>query len=167
MLTIQKGVTEGIKGLLRSLLEDNKVSAVLTLMKDSGSGAVNYSLITDPEMMENADPFYPIMPNNAGKLLSHMTKVEPFREPVAVVLRSCELRAFVELIKRLQGSSANIVTISSTCAGVLPLKKFTGGKPENDLKAYSRQLLNLTHRTSEYMARRVALHRSWLALLTI
>ena len=52
MITLQKGAGEGVKDLLRSLLEDKKVSAVFTLMKDERTGAVNYSLITDPGQLK-------------------------------------------------------------------------------------------------------------------
>ena len=136
VLKINEGVTEGITSLLRTLLEEKKIRAVLTLIKEDPSGNVTYSLITDPEKLKDAVPFYPLMPQNAGKLLSRITLIEPFSDTVAVVLRPCELRAFVELIKRMQGSLINVVTISYACPGVYPLKMFAQGEVENQLSDY-------------------------------
>lgn len=136
VLNIQKEITEGLKELLRYFLQEKKVHAVLSLKKGDSSGAVNYSLISDPEKLKDAVPLYPLMPNNAAKLLSRMTMREPLKEPVAVVLRPCELRAFVELVKRQQGSLENVVTISSICSGVYPIKMLTEGKVDNLLADY-------------------------------
>jgi formate dehydrogenase subunit beta len=130
VLKINKGITEGIKEFLRYLLEEKKVRAVFTLRRENPTGAVNYSLISDPKKLEDAVPLYPVMPNNAGKLLSHLTLSAPLTEFIAVVIRPCELRALVELIKRKQGSMANMVIISSVCAGVYPLKKLAQGEED-------------------------------------
>jgi formate dehydrogenase subunit beta len=62
------------------------------------------------------------MPVNLAKQLSQFTLMEAATEPIAVVLRPCELRAFVELVKRTQGSLKNVLFISSTCGGVYPLE---------------------------------------------
>lgn len=136
VLKINEGITEGVKKLLRHLLEEKKVRAVLTLRREEQSGTVSYCLITDSEKIKEAVPLYPVMPNNAGKLLSVITSKEPFSEPVAVVLRPCEIRAFVELVKRRQGSMDNVVTISSICTGVYPLKRFAREEIDKQLDNY-------------------------------
>ena len=135
MLKIHKGISDGILHVLHNLLEEKKVRAVLTLMQDE-SGTVSYSLISDPEKLEKAVPLYPVMPNNAGKLLSTLTLKEPFKKPVAAVIRPCELRAFVELVKRMQGSPENLVIISSVCSGVFPLDNYVQGEVDKQLNNY-------------------------------
>ena len=52
VLKINKGVTEGVTSLLRTLLEEKKVRAVLTLMQESPSGNVTYGMITGPGQAE-------------------------------------------------------------------------------------------------------------------
>lgn len=124
-LRIKKGIGDGIKEFLRFLLEKNKVDAIfaLTKMQDGFS----YSLIKDKKIIDDVNPFYPFMPANAGKLLSRLTLIEPLRKPILAILRPCELRGFVELIKREQGSSENIFFMSFTCPGVFSLKKYSLG----------------------------------------
>ena len=126
-LRINKGLDQGIIELLRFLIQNEKIKGAFTLKRINEQGAVSYSLITDSDELESAVPFYPFMPMNAGKALSTFALEKAPDEPVAAVLRPCEIRAFVELVKRVQGSLDNILLISLTCGGVYPLKSGTNG----------------------------------------
>jgi formate dehydrogenase subunit beta len=106
------------------------------LVKPEDTDGVFYSLITNPEMLKYAVPFYPLMPSNAGKVLSQLTLVEPASKPIAAIIRPCELRAFTELQKRSQGDSGNFLFISSTCGGVYPLKTAVTRNIEGGLDDY-------------------------------
>lgn len=136
VLKLNKGAEEGVRGLLKFLLESGKVKGVFTLSKMDKNGAVAYSLIADPEALEDAVPLFPLMPASAAKLLSHLTLIEPATEPIAAVVRPCELRAFIELVKRSQGSLENLLFISSTCGGVYPLEMATNGRIAERLTQY-------------------------------
>jgi formate dehydrogenase subunit beta len=135
VLKSNKGTEECLLGFLRFLLESSRVSGVFSLRKEGQSG-VAYSLITDPEALKEALPLIPLMPASAAKVLSRLTLVEPANQPVAAVVRPCELRALTELIKRSQGSLDNILLISSTCGGTYPLKRAVDGNIEEKLPAY-------------------------------
>jgi len=121
-LRTTQGAQDSIVELLRHLMAKEHIRGVLALRRLGNSGAMNYELITKCERLDEIEPFHPVMPANAGRLLSKLTLNGAFDEPIAAVLRPCELRAFVELVKRQQGDPTNILTISSTCAGVLPLE---------------------------------------------
>ena len=136
VLRINKGSEEGLKELLRFLLENGKVKGVLTLRKMGEYGAISYSLITNPDDIDSTLPLFPLMPVNLGKQLSLLTLMGPAADPIAVVLRPCELRAFVELVKRTQGSLENILFISSTCGGVYPLEMAVEGNIAEHLPEY-------------------------------
>ncbi len=136
VLELNKGIEEGLLGLLKFLLESGKVSGVITLTKVSETNAVAYSLITAPDILGNALPLFPLMPANAGKLLSRITLMGPADKPIAVVMRPCELRGLVELLKREQGSLENFLFISATCGGVYPLKTAVNGDIAEKLPQY-------------------------------
>jgi formate dehydrogenase subunit beta len=136
VLKLNKDAEAGVRELLRSLLESGKVKGVFTLRKAGQSGGVTYSLITDPAALEEALPLFPLMPANAAKVLSRLTLVEPANQPIAAVVRPCELRALTELIKRNQGSLDNLLLISSTCGGAYPLKMAVSENIEEKLPAY-------------------------------
>ncbi|MGB7297376.1 MAG: 4Fe-4S dicluster domain-containing protein [Candidatus Aminicenantales bacterium] len=112
------------------------MKGIFTLKKMNESGAVAYSLITNPEELEKADPLYPLMPVNAATVLSEMSLREAVSEPIAAFLRPCELRAFTELVKRAEGSRENLLLISPTCSGVLRLSSSTDGRREKQTAAY-------------------------------
>ncbi|HEC81786.1 MAG TPA: coenzyme F420 hydrogenase, partial [Thermoplasmatales archaeon] len=136
-LKINKDVGQGILEVLKILLEKGRVKGVFTLKKINNEDAVAYSLITKLDELNDAVPFYPLMPTNAGKLLSRFTLKGGSKEPVAAVVKPCELRAFIELVKREQGSLENIFFISATCGGVFPLEmSVDGGVVEKNLSKY-------------------------------
>jgi formate dehydrogenase subunit beta len=136
VLNLNKGAEEGVRELLKFLLESGRVKGVLTLSKLNKNGAVAYLLITDPAALEDAVPLFPLMPANAAKLLSRLTLTGPATEPIAAVVRPCELRAFIELVKRSQGSMENMLFLSSTCGGVYPLELATDGGIAEKLSEY-------------------------------
>lgn len=136
VLTVGRSVEAGLRQLLSFLLENDKVKGIITLRKMGEHGATSYSLITDPHDLESTMPLFPFMPVNLAKQLSRLTLVDAATEPIAVVLRPCELRAFVELFKRTQGSLDNILFISSTCGGVYPLETAVEGNIEERLPGY-------------------------------
>lgn len=139
LFKIDKSTDEGVRLLLKDLLETGKISAVFSLKKLGENGAVSYSLIADPAELDGSLPLYPLMPGNAGNLLSHFTLDKGSQEAVAAVIRPCELRAFIELVKRKKANLDNITIISPTCNGVYPLEYAVTGKVEKNLLEYMEQ----------------------------
>ena len=135
-LKINKNVEQGILELLTFLLDSGKVNGVFTLKKINKEGTVAYSLITRSDELKDAVPLFPLMPVNAGKLLSRFSLRGKSNKPVVAVVKPCELRAFIELVKREQGSLENIFFISSTCGGVYPIEMAVDGAVENNLSKY-------------------------------
>ena len=141
-LKINKGVEEAVRDLLESLLKAEKIQGAFTLRKMNDNGGVAYSLISNVEDIQNARPLYPFMPVNAGKVLSDFTIEGSTTQPVAAVLRPCELRAFIELVKRIQANPANILLISVTCGGVYPLKSLADYKDSDRQSEYWQSVKN-------------------------
>ena len=135
-LMMNKNVEQGILEFLKFLLDSGKIKGVFTLKKINKNGAVAYSLVSKSSELKDAVPFYPLMPVNAGKLLSRFTLRGASTEPVVAVVKPCELRAFIELVKREQGSLENLSIISSTCGGVYPLEMAVDGTVEKNLSKY-------------------------------
>ncbi|HAZ31750.1 MAG TPA: formate dehydrogenase, partial [Dehalococcoidia bacterium] len=59
----------------------------------------------------------PVMPVNAAKIVSTLTKVAPSEKKIGVILRSCELRALTELVKLKQADLTNLILIGIDCLG--------------------------------------------------
>jgi formate dehydrogenase (coenzyme F420) beta subunit len=138
-IIIDTSPSRGVTGLLAYLLESKKIDAALTMRRISENGSYDLGLITDAAGLEEAVPLIPVMTVNAGKALS---SVSTSGKRLAVVLKPCELRAFVELVKREQGSFENILVISYTCGGVFPLDLAAAGQIEEFLPKYEKTILN-------------------------
>ncbi len=126
---------EGLKRMLRILLESGRVSGVFALANTEG-GKLAYELITDPARIEGAVPLHPLMPVNLGSILNRFTMMGPTSQKIAVVIRPCELRAFVETVKRRMSHADNLCFISYTCGGVFTLKSTVNVDLEERLPNY-------------------------------
>jgi formate dehydrogenase subunit beta len=133
---IEGDVAEGLRKLLSDMLESDLVAGVFALRRLDPGGAVGYSLTADPAKVADLLPFHPLMPAQGGRVLGRLTGTEALAEPVAALLRPCELRAFVELVKRHKGNLENLLLISCTCPGVYPLSASLDGGLGSKLEAY-------------------------------
>lgn len=125
-----KGLEEGLQDLWRELLERGVVKAILVPMEMEG-GLVAPGILTDPKRAGESRALAPYMPVNAARVLQMMTKTMPPSDKLAVVLRSCEARAVVELVKLKQISLENLIVMSIDCAGTYSVeeyKKLLAGK---------------------------------------
>jgi formate dehydrogenase (coenzyme F420) beta subunit len=132
-IKLNKTPLESMKEILGNLLKEGKVSAVFSLRKINNKNSVDYGLITDAKELENIDPFYPVMPANAGQLLSRFT---PLEKPIAAIVRPCEFRAFIEMAKREQGSMDNFLFFTYSCSGVYSLADNQKNNVKSRLEEY-------------------------------
>ncbi len=101
--------------IFKGLLEKHVVSAILSPAKQS-SGIVKQTLIVDPEKLGHVDPFAPIIPVNSAKIASSLTG-KPSGKKIAMVMRSCEVRAAIELVKLNQVNLEDVLLIGLDCFG--------------------------------------------------
>ena len=113
-----KDPVAALQGFLASLLENGVADAVFTMRQRPGESAVMPALITDPAKMTQANPLCPAYPLSGARLLSRLTHGES-QGTIAAVLRPCELRAFVELIKLNQASQEGLLLIAVDCFGAM------------------------------------------------
>lgn len=122
MATIRKFETKGqpllesLQQLLRSILEMKDISAILVPRRLPMKNMVMPTLITDPECLDGIDPLAPAFPMNTARIVSRLTR-KPMGGKVVAVLRPCEIRAFVELVKLKQGLTDDIIILSIDCLG--------------------------------------------------
>lgn len=113
-----RGLVGAVQAFLRMLLERGEAKAVLVARHIQGGTAVMPALVSDVERLGEADPLAPAFPLNAAKVVSRLTR-KPVGDRVAVVLRPCEIRAFVELVKLKQGSVDDLLIIGLDCPGAM------------------------------------------------
>ncbi|MEW6218646.1 MAG: formate dehydrogenase [Thermodesulfobacteriota bacterium] len=110
---------------LAQLLEKGVVTGVAVPVWTSDRCA-SYQLLTAPALLAQADPFAPVMLRNAAEQLAELSR-QGLSQPVALVLRSCEMRALVELAKLKQANLANCLLVGADCLGTMPVTTLTEG----------------------------------------
>jgi formate dehydrogenase subunit beta len=115
VIDVQENTLKTIQSLLRSLLEKGVVDALLVPMFQA-TGNVAPMLVTDAAALDQADPLTPVLPINAARAVSQLT-MTGHKEKLGVVLRACEIRALVELVKFQQAGLENVLIIGVDCLG--------------------------------------------------
>jgi formate dehydrogenase subunit beta len=149
-LEVAEGDTLGaLQRFLGRLLTEDIVDALLVPQKLPTGDNVVPTLIRDPDKLVGVDPVAPVMPVIVAKAVSNVTATE-HGERLAAVLRSCELRAVIELVKLQQASLDNVILIGIDClgtyevtdyarlieAGIDPTAEVLAGAAEGQLTAH-------------------------------
>ncbi len=108
--------------LIRGLLEAGVVDEVL-VPAQTPSGAVSLALFADPARMDGVNPWAPVMPVQGARAVKDLAFTDPGRR-VAAVLRPCEARAVVELIKLQQVQPENLTFVTVDCPGTCETAAF-------------------------------------------
>jgi len=122
------GVLQAIRGVLRGLLSKGVVDALLVPMTLPG-GSVAPMLVGDPAALDQADPLAPVLPINAARAASNLT-LTGHREKLGVVLRSCEIRALVELVKFQQAKLDDVLIVGIDCLGTYKVTDWQNAKAD-------------------------------------
>jgi len=131
-----------LREFFRSILQLDDISAILVPQHLPMKDVVMPTLVTDPEQLNGADPLAPVFPMNAAKIVSRLTR-KPIGGRVAVVLRSCEIRAFIELVKLKQGRMEEVVLVGIDCMGAYKNVDYTQIVGEQGTKFTSRFYRNV------------------------
>ena len=123
-LRIEDKASKTVNIFLKKLLEQKLLDAILVPVKISNKKSVFQSLITDPNKLDDANVFAPVLPINSAILISRFTKFEPSKKKIGVVLRECESRALVELFKLRQINLENIILIGVDCGGTFSVNDY-------------------------------------------
>jgi len=105
-----------VNALLTRVMESGAVEALLVPLRNPAGDAVTPALVKNPAMLKEADPLAPVLPLNGARLACMLTQHSP-RPRLGVVMRSCEVRALVELVKLQQASLDGMTIIGIDCLG--------------------------------------------------
>ncbi|MBN1271384.1 MAG: 4Fe-4S dicluster domain-containing protein [Candidatus Aminicenantes bacterium] len=124
ILSVEGDLRKTIKGLLKKLLKNNTLDAVLVPMKAPETESYAWVLLEDETLLDAADPLPPVMTVQGGRALDSITKQGDVYLKIGALMRPCEIRAAVELYKLNQVKLEHIHLISIDCPGALPLKEY-------------------------------------------
>lgn len=116
VLEVEDSILVTLGAFLRGLLERGVVEYLLVPQATLAGDNVVQTLVHEASRLQAVNPVAPVLPVNSAKLVSKLT-VKGAPRQVGVVLRTCELRALVELVKLQQASLDNVIVIVVDCLG--------------------------------------------------
>lgn len=119
-----KSPAKGLRSFFKQLLALQDMDALFLPVRLKGSASVMPTLVTDPDHLEAAVPLGPAFPVNSARMVSRLSYKASARK-TAVVLRPCEIRAFIELIKLKQGSRREILLVGMDCPKAFTARDYT------------------------------------------
>lgn len=105
-----------LKAFCSSVLEQENISAILVPQRLPMKSMVMPTLVTAVDQLDGVDPLSPAFPMNGAKVLAKLTR-RPSGGRIAAILRPCEIRAFIELVKLKQARTEDVVLIGLDCLG--------------------------------------------------
>ncbi len=112
-----------LRNLARLVLAQEGIEAILVPRRLPLKSMVMPALVSDPEGLAEMDPLAPAFALNAARMVSRLTR-KPSGGRLAVMLRPCEIRAFIELVKLNQGRLDDLLIIGTDCLGAYPNKDY-------------------------------------------
>jgi len=108
--------TQALRGLLQKLLSEQIVDALVAAAATPYSRLPMPTLICAADRMNDVNPLAPVAAFNAARQAASVLRTANSRR-LALVLRPCEIRAFVELVKLKQCVATEVTLIGLECLG--------------------------------------------------
>ncbi len=116
LLEVKDDLRVTLTRLMRDLIEKGIVDVLLVPQVVPSGDNVVQTLVRDSERLNGVDLLAPVLSVNAATLVADLT-VTGFEGRLGVVLRSCEIRALIELTKLQQAKLDDVIIIGIDCLG--------------------------------------------------
>jgi len=123
-IPVKNGIEQTVRTLLNKAL-GHSIDALLMPVKVPSKDSYAWILMQDSDVVNDASPMAAGMPVQGAKALKSLTRKGGGSLRVAALMRPCEVRAAIELVKLNQINLENVVLISYDCPGALPLSELS------------------------------------------
>jgi formate dehydrogenase subunit beta len=112
-----------LRNLVKQIWSEVDLDGMVVTTNGGGNESMFPRYITDVDLIDEINPFKPIMEINTAKLIPGFLAQNPDAK-IAAMLRPCELRALIEISKHTSLKLENLITISVDCLGTLPADEY-------------------------------------------
>lgn len=112
-----------VRTFLQSVWSQTNLESMLVPLNGSENIFAKPNWVVDPASLQGVNPFKPLMTMNAARLVPPALLERP-QAFVGALLRPCEMRALVEMVKHDGFNLDNLLTISVDCLGTIPLDDY-------------------------------------------
>jgi len=113
----------GIQGMLVSLNGEGNSQHNHISNKPAASTNSQAAYIVNPEQLSQVNPFKPVMSINTARMVPSLLS-EYTDSKLGALLRPCELRALIEMVKHSPFSLRNLLTICVDCLGTFSPEEY-------------------------------------------
>jgi len=112
-----------VRNFLQAVWSQSSLDSMLVPLNGSEQAPPKPRWIDDPANLNGVNPFKPLMTVNAARFVPPAKREHPDAN-LGALLRPCEMRALVEMVKHDGFSMDGLLTISVDCLGTIPLDEF-------------------------------------------
>lgn len=126
ILEVQNGnPVIALQAFLAGWWKQQQLEGLLAPLELPDGSSVVPGLVDEPDQLQTVNPFAPLMIRNLAADIAQLLRARPDMR-LGILLRPCELRTFVEMIKRQPSlsRSKNLVVIGVDCLGTLSQNEF-------------------------------------------
>ena len=112
-----------VRGFLKTLWMSAELDGMIVPAIGKQPGQTLPDILTSPSELDQFNPFRPLMEANATKYLPDLLRRNP-EGHFGVVLRPCEMRALIEMVKRDALALERLLTICIDCLSTYPAEEY-------------------------------------------
>lgn len=113
-----------VQQILSDVWDELEIDSMLIPLKNLESSEWETRVISSPDLLYQANPFTPIMPENIARIIPKFI-LKQNGKLAAALLRPCEVRAALEIAEKMDLTYDKLILISSDCLGTFPLSEFS------------------------------------------
>lgn len=105
---------------ISTVWEQNNLDGMLVSQDSLEEANAQTHILDDSAQLNSINPFKPLMTLNSARLVPKLVNERP-NERFGAILRPCEMRALIEMVKHDSFSLEHLLTISIDCLGTFPV----------------------------------------------
>lgn len=114
---------KAVRLFLQAIWAQASLQGMLVQTSGTHKNSARPQLIDDPGRLENINPFRPLMTVNSARLIPALMHENP-QSRFSAILRPCEMRALVEMVKQDSFKLDGFITICLDCLGTYPADEY-------------------------------------------
>jgi formate dehydrogenase subunit beta len=112
-----------LQNFINTVWVQSSLDGMVVPINGSADAITQPRLIDHPKELGKVNPFKPLMTMNAARIIPDVVRQNP-DQLYGALLRPCEVRALVEMVKQDSFEIENLLTISVDCLGTLPADEY-------------------------------------------
>jgi len=112
-----------VRDLMQAVWVQSGLDGMLVPLNGNGQASTKPHLLENPAQLEEVNPFKPLMMENASRQVPRLRAERPDAR-LGALLRPCEMRALIEMVKHDSFDLEGFLTVSVDCLGTFPADEY-------------------------------------------